>query len=54
LAARIAVNNLHKETCESFSEVATKLYSFTDKYGRPAPLIAEDVYKIIMENKDAI
>ncbi|CAD8048764.1 unnamed protein product [Paramecium primaurelia] len=54
LAARIAVNNLHKETSESFSEVATKLHSFTDKYGRPAPLIADDVYKIIMDNKDII
>ncbi|CAD8060706.1 unnamed protein product [Paramecium sonneborni] len=54
LAARIAVNNLHKETSESFSEVATKLHSFTDKYGRPAPLIASDVYHIIMENKDRI
>ncbi|CAK82288.1 unnamed protein product (macronuclear) [Paramecium tetraurelia] len=48
LAARIA------ETSESFSEVAIKLHSFTDKYGRPAPLIADDVYKIIMDNKDII
>jgi len=33
LAARIAVNNLHKETKESFAETIHDLYSYIDKTG---------------------
>lgn len=33
LAARIAVNNLHKETKNSFFETATDLYRYKDKNG---------------------
>ncbi|KEH32877.1 putative ribonucleoside-diphosphate reductase [Medicago truncatula] len=40
LAGRIAVSNLHKNTLESFSETVKKA----------APLIADDVYAIIMKN----
>jgi hypothetical protein len=54
LAARIAINNLHKETKESFAETASALYNYVDKAGRPAPLLAEDVYNIIQENADEI
>ena len=54
LAARIAVANLHKETSESIKETAIKLYNCTDKSDRPAPLLAEDVFKIIVENSEAI
>lgn len=54
LAARIAVNNLHKETKESFAETVADLYHYKDKANRPAPLIADDVYKIVQDNADLI
>jgi hypothetical protein len=44
LAARIAISNLHKQTSTSFLEVIELLRNYKDKVGRPAPLIAEDVY----------
>lgn len=47
LAARIAISNLHKKTSSDFLEVITKLRNFKDKVGRPAPMIADDVYEII-------
>jgi hypothetical protein len=54
LAARIAVNNLHKLTASTMKETATKLYNCRDKTGKPAPLLADDVYKIIMDNSEEI
>ena len=53
LAARVGVSNLHKMTKSSFLEVVTDLYNYKDKVGRPAPLIAPDVYEIICENAEA-
>lgn len=51
LASRIAVSNLHKNTIKSFSKTIEALYNYTDpKNGLKAALIADDVYKIIMEN----
>ena len=38
LAARVAVSNLHKETSDTFLEVAKKLYNFTDVVGKSPPL----------------
>ena len=55
LASRIAVSNLHKETKKSFSEVMSDLYHYIDpKTGLPAPLLAEDVYKIVQENRELL
>lgn len=55
LASRIAVSNLHKETKKSFSEVIEDLYNNCDsKTGESNPLIAEDVYTIITENKEIL
>ncbi|TVU27830.1 hypothetical protein EJB05_19331 [Eragrostis curvula] len=51
LAARIAVSNLHKNTLKSFSETAKVLFTNRDeRSGLMAPLIADDVYLIIMKN----
>ena len=51
LASRIAVSNLHKNTKKAFSQVMTDLYYYIDpKTGANAGLIAEDVYKVIIEN----
>ena len=55
LAARIAVSNLHKNTKKAFSEVIDDLYNYIDpKTNEPASLIADDVYKIIDENRDLL
>jgi len=55
LASRIAVSNLHKETKKSFSEVMSDLFHYIDpKTGLPAPLLAEDVYKIVQENRELL
>jgi ribonucleoside-diphosphate reductase alpha chain len=53
LASRIAVSNLHKETKKQFSEVMEDLYNYIDpKTNQNASLLADDVYQVIMENKD--
>lgn len=55
LASRIAVSNLHKETKKSFSDVIEDLYKYIDpKTGQNASLIAEDVYQIIMDNRETL
>ncbi len=55
LASRIAVSNLHKETKKTFSEVIEDMYKYIDsKTGQNASLVAEDVYQIIMDNKEAL
>ena len=55
LASRIAVSNLHKETKKTFSEVIEDMFKYIDpKTGQNASLVAEDVYQIIMDNKEAL
>ena len=55
LAARIAVSNLHKNTQKSFSATADLLYNYIDpKTGESAPLLSEEVYKVIQENAEQI
>ncbi len=51
LASRIAVSNLHKNTNKSFSKTIEDLYNYIDpKTGKKAPLIADDVYEIVVKN----
>ncbi|GAB2254194.1 hypothetical protein Droror1_Dr00022003 [Drosera rotundifolia] len=51
LAARIAVSNLHKNTKKSFSDTIKVMHNHVnEKSGLKAPLIADDVYEIIMKN----
>jgi ribonucleoside-diphosphate reductase alpha chain len=55
LAARICVTSLHKTTPKSFSQVIDQLYNYVDpKTGLKAPMIADDVYEIIMNNSKDI
>lgn len=55
LAARVAVSNLHKNTKKIFSRTIEDLYNYIDPInGQKAPLIADDIYEIIMENKDRL
>ncbi|XP_024375703.1 ribonucleoside-diphosphate reductase large subunit isoform X2 [Physcomitrium patens] len=51
LAARIAVSNLHKNTKKSFSETVKDMYyHVNERSGLKSPLIADDVYDIIIKN----
>jgi ribonucleoside-diphosphate reductase alpha chain len=53
LAARISVSNLHKNTKKSFSEVMSDLYHYVNpRTGKYAPLLSDDVYKVIMDNAE--
>jgi ribonucleoside-diphosphate reductase subunit M1 len=52
LAARILVSNLHKQTTSDFMVISKRLKDYKDKAGRPAPLLADDVYAVIEKNID--
>ena len=53
LAARISVSNLHKNTKKSFSDTMTDLFNYVNpRTGKKAPLLSDEVYKIIQENSD--
>ena len=55
LAARISVSNLHKNTKKTFSEVMTDLYEYVNpRNNKKSPLIDDEIYKIINDNKDEI
>ncbi|PBJ06617.1 ribonucleoside-diphosphate reductase subunit alpha [Flavobacterium sp. ACN6] len=51
LAARVAISNLHSNTKKSFSETMKDMYHYVNpRNGQDAPLVADDVYKVIQEN----
>lgn len=55
LAARISVSNLHKNTKKTFSEVMFDLYTYVNpRTGKKAPLLSDEVYKVISDNKDML
>jgi len=55
LASRIAVSNLHKNTEKSFSATMEQLYNYIDPHtDKKAPLLADDVYKIIQDNAEQL
>jgi len=55
LAARISVSNLHKNTKKTFSEVMSDLYTYVNpRTGKKAPLLSDEVYKVILDNKDKL
>ena len=47
LAARIIHSNHQRSTSESFYQVMTQLYKFTDKQGKAAPMLSEQAYGIV-------
>merc|ERR1719454_284671 len=47
LAARIAVSNLHKSTSDSFAETIRAMHQHTDKQGRAASLISDEVASFV-------
>ena len=54
LAARIAVSNLHKNTSSDFVEVVRILHGVTDKAGRPAPLVSDELLDIVGKHGEKI
>ena len=55
LAARISVSNLHKMTKKSFSDTISDLHFFLHpKTKEPAALISDEVYEVIMKNKEVL
>lgn len=55
LAGRILVTLNHKNTPKKFSSAIKELYSFIEpKTNKKSSLIGEDVYKLVMENKELL
>ncbi|HUM47334.1 MAG TPA: ribonucleoside-diphosphate reductase subunit alpha, partial [Chitinophagales bacterium] len=55
LASRIAVSNLHKNTKKSFSSAMHDLYHYINpKNGKKSPLLADDVYEIIVQHAEVL
>lgn len=55
LAARISVSNLHKQTSKVFSDVVEVLHNHIHpKTGTPSPLVSDELYKIVQDNKEAL
>jgi ribonucleoside-diphosphate reductase alpha subunit len=52
LGSRVIISNSHKNTSPSFSETMFNLYNNTDINDYHYPLISEEVYNIIINNKD--
>ena len=54
LASKIAVSNHQKKTSPSFSETIYILYNNKDIHGNLTPLISQELYKMVMSNKEKL
>ena len=54
LAARIAVSNLHKNTNSDFVETVKILHGVTDKAGRLAPLVSDELLEIVNTHREKL
>jgi len=55
LAARITVSNLHKQTSKVFSDVVEVLHKHIHpKTNKPSPLVSDELYALVMANKDRL
>lgn len=54
LASRIIISNHHKNTSPSFSETIKILYDNKDADGNPSPLVSDELYDIVMKNKEKL
>jgi len=54
LAARIIVSNHHKNTSPSFSETVQTMYDNKDVEGNPSPLVNQQLYDVVMKNKEKL
>lgn len=54
LAARIAVDNLRKLTKTSIKDVAEQLYNCKDRCHRPAPLLDDKIYQLMVTHHEEL
>jgi ribonucleoside-diphosphate reductase alpha subunit len=54
LAGRIIVSNHQKNTSSYFSEVMEGLYNYKDFNGQHCPIVSENLYKVVNNNKELI
>jgi ribonucleoside-diphosphate reductase alpha chain len=54
LASRIIVSNHHKNTSPSFSETVHILYNNVDNQNNHTPLVSEELYNIVVNNKEKL
>ena len=54
LASRIIVSNHHKNTSPSFSETVHILYNNVDNHDNHTPLVSEELYNIVVSNKEKL
>jgi len=55
MASRIYINNLHKETSESFYETAKALRNYVNpKTGKKSPILGKETFEVIEENRESI
>ena len=54
LASRIIISNMHKITPDTFSEAIEKLYNVVDIHGNNTPLISDELYEVVKQNKEEI
>jgi ribonucleoside-diphosphate reductase alpha chain len=54
LASRISVSNNHKNTLDSFYETMKLLYNYIDVNDKHVPILHEDTWRVIEENKEEL
>ena len=54
LASRIIISNHHKNTSPSFSETIQILYNNKDIHNETSPLITDELYNIVIKNKEKL
>ena len=54
LASRIIISNHHKNTSPSFSETIQTLYDNYDIDNNHSPIVSEELYQIVMKNKEKL
>ena len=54
LASRIIISNHHKNTSPSFSETVQMLRDNRDAAGQPFPLVSDELYQVVMQNRDKL
>ena len=54
LASRIIISNHHKNTSPSFSETIQVLYNNVDNHNNHIPLVSEELYNIVIKNKEKL
>lgn len=54
LASRVIISNLHKTTPDTFTEAVEILYNVKDIHGNLMPLLSDELYQVVKNNKELI